>query len=274
MQYFLLLLLFMGPYCWAQDILITTQGDTLIGEVYSESEKTVYFGVRGQGSYTKVKRTNISTLKQYKPTRMLKCKWASNKTDPFTNDRMLSTKPEKLTIGGKNIELQLDKVNDYAYVGMEFYRRETDDVTIEPGQQLMLMLDNDSIVTLSTLEYYESEVGTWPKATRIKLPYPIDKEDLRMLATHNVKMIRFYAVGGYVELEAERLLAAEAFRFNAECMLRNAGLIAPIEKPEEEETDTEPIADKLLRLTDLLANGLITEEEFNILKRELMSSSE
>jgi len=82
---------------------------------------------------------------------------------------------------------------------------------VDEGGQLLLKLDNDSIVTLKNLKYQifctgSALLGCGSSAPGLDLSFGIYKDHLDMLLSHKIVKVRIYLTSGYVEDEVKKSL--------------------------------------------------------------------
>lgn len=130
-------------------------------------------------------------------------KIVKNEKDAFTGSQVTETSYVKLSDG---LTCSIRSVNDICMLMVSF--NGGDEVyTMEQDAQLMLKLQNDSIVTLSNLEVAVSEYrsftigNTYISHYLLQTKYTLSDEQIKELQEYKISRIRFYTTDGYIERE-------------------------------------------------------------------------
>lgn len=130
-----------------------------------------------------------------------------NKIDEFTKLALKRTSYETLVQNFKmNLFIRGSKIDSTTYLDIKLMIGGKV-FSIQENADLMLMLENDSIVTLKNLKFALSCKGCGAKgfagsaAEGVQTSYVIDDAELKALTTHNIKKIRIYESDGYLEDE-------------------------------------------------------------------------
>lgn len=149
------------------------------------------------------------------------CKFKRNEVDEFTKKLIRETKPVSVAgVFSQNYTIAFKQVNDNYYLNFAYGSIGTFSMVIGEGDELMLKFDNDSVLTLESLEteaathYYSQSVNS----TSISCSYGITIEQMEMIARNKTVKVRFYTTEGYHEKDTKSD-GVEKMRSNAKCIL-------------------------------------------------------
>lgn len=149
------------------------------------------------------------------------CKFKRNEVDEFTKKMIRETKPVSVAgVFSQNYTIAFKQVNESYYLKFAYGSTGTFAMVIGEGDELMLKFDNDSVLTLESLEtesasHYYSQ---YANSTSISCSYGITMEQIEMIARNKTVKVRFYTTDGYHEKETKSD-GVEKMRSNAKCIL-------------------------------------------------------
>lgn len=202
----LIILLFIPVYCLAQDkdLIINLSGDSIACTISKITKSSLYYKIDNGG-------TNILALNKVNTyyadgekgnSKMITsdCSYTTNEVDKFTKSSIMATKPRILS---KGFSYYLKKINASKYLMFTYSSFSIH--SIDKGAQLMFLMNDESIITLTvddgeTADYTTSEyITVWSSTVYISLP------DIRYneLLNKRVKTVRYYTSEGYVERETK-----------------------------------------------------------------------
>lgn len=149
------------------------------------------------------------------------CKFKRNEVDEFTKKTIRETKPVSVAgVFSQNYTVALKQVNENYYLNFAYGSTGTFAMVIGEGDELMFKFDNDSVLTLESLEIASAShyYSQYANSTGISCSYGITREQLETLARNKTVKIRFYTSEGYYEKETKSD-GIEKMRSNAKCML-------------------------------------------------------
>ncbi len=132
------------------------------------------------------------------------CKFKKDEVDEFTKNRIRETKDFMVAgVFSQSYMVQLRQVNDGYFLKLGYSTLGTSSIVIGQGDELMIKLNNDSVITLQSLEIASAthSYSSGMTATTIYCNYSITKEQLELLAKNPAVKIRFYTTDGYLEKE-------------------------------------------------------------------------
>ncbi len=139
------------------------------------------------------------------------CKYEKNEVDKFTNKKVVITKQEKVfstvnTTGfytvrqdGDSYYIEFDYLVQTSFSGTSNAEK---NIAIKQNDQLMFLLDNDEVVTLSSSKTVQTQMKP-NMATQLinwelnDVSYPVTKEQLSTLQSKKTKTLRIYRTIGY-----------------------------------------------------------------------------
>lgn len=136
-------------------------------------------------------------------------KLEENKVDEFTKHSVKRTSWEHLVQNMKmNANVRVSKIDaNSLFFEFKYFGSTVSIFSVKKGNNIMLKLDNDSIVTLQTIDDQISEKGAGAigfggsGAYGISLTCSVDKKSFEILSNHKVVKFRFYTNDGYIEEE-------------------------------------------------------------------------
>lgn len=142
------------------------------------------------------------------PCSLIAQKIEVNKVDDFTKNRIIRTSWSTLYNGGMSnplwISIRVSKINGTHWLNVKLMNGNHVQ-SMQKDARLMLMLANDSIVTLYNSEYEISCYGcgatgfVGSSAQGIEADFVIDEDELSALQTNPIKKVRIYLTDGYSE---------------------------------------------------------------------------
>lgn len=149
------------------------------------------------------------------------CKFKRNEVDDFTKKLIRETKPVSVAgVFSQNYTIAFKQVNDNYYLNFAYGSTGTFSMVIGEGDELMLKFDNDSVLTLESLETESARhfYSQYANSTSISCSYGITMEQIEMIARNKTVKVRFYTTEGYHEKETKSD-GVEKMRSNAKCIL-------------------------------------------------------
>ena len=140
-------------------------------------------------------------------------KIAEKKVDEFTKSSIMRTSWETLTkIDGMSMKgltsyIRFSKINDIIYIDLKVMDGSV--LSVPDGNKIMLMLQNDSIVTIKNSHYEVACMGcgaiglSGSSAYGIQLNNPITDKEFEIFKSKQIKKIRIYFRDGYLEDEVK-----------------------------------------------------------------------
>lgn len=139
------------------------------------------------------------------------CKYEKNEIDKFTKKKVIVTKSEKIfatlnTSGFYTVKQDGDSYNiEFDYLVQTSFSGTSNadkNITIKQGDQLMFLLDNDEVVTLSSSKTVQTEMKP-NMATQLinwelnDVSYQVTKEQLSTLQSAKTTTLRIYRTIGF-----------------------------------------------------------------------------
>lgn len=149
------------------------------------------------------------------------CKFKRNEVDEFTKKLIRETKPVSVAgVFSQNYTVAFKQVNDSYFLKFSYGSTGTLSMVIGEGDKLMIRFDNDSVLTLQSLELTTANhyFSQYSNSTGITCSYGITPEEIEMIARNKAVKIRFYMTDGYFEKETKSD-GVEKMRSNAKCIL-------------------------------------------------------
>jgi hypothetical protein len=139
------------------------------------------------------------------------CKYVKNEIDKFTKKKVIITKSEKIvatlnTSGfytvkqdGDNYYIEFDYLVQTSFSGTSNAEK---NITIKQNDQLMFLLENDEVVTLTSSKTVQTEMKPNMATKMINwelndVAYPVTKEQLSALQSAKTKTLRIYRTNGF-----------------------------------------------------------------------------
>lgn len=149
------------------------------------------------------------------------CKFKRDEVDEFTKNVVRETKYVSVAgVFSQNYTISFKQVNDSYYLKFAYGSTGTFSMVIGKGDQLMLKFDNDSVLSLESMELTSARhyFSQYSNGTSIECTYYITKEQIETLSKNRVVKIRFYTTEGYYEKDTKSD-GVEKLRSNARCIL-------------------------------------------------------
>lgn len=145
------------------------------------------------------------------PSFIFSQKLERNEVDEFTKKSIKETSWEVCVQNfTMNMFFRVRKVDETILLNMKMMLGAGRVFAIHEGDELMLMLSNDTIVKLQALTSEITCTGCGARgfsgsgAQGIKISFGISKDDLRLLSSFPIKKVRIYTTDGYVESEVNK----------------------------------------------------------------------
>jgi hypothetical protein len=138
-------------------------------------------------------------------------KVTTDKKDEFTGTEVKETSVEKLAhpvkMSGFAYNFSTKKINGQYFLNLRMMSLNKQVFAIRKDSKLMLLLKNDSIITLLAPEFEVSGKGkagsglSAQNAEGLRMNYPISEEEIAMILRSDIHKIRVYTSDGYTEQE-------------------------------------------------------------------------
>ena len=149
------------------------------------------------------------------------CKFKRNEVDEFTKKMIRETKPVSVAgVFSQNYTVAFKQVNENYYLNFAYGSTGTFAMVIGEGDELMFRFENDSVLTLESLETESARhfFSQYSNSTSISCSYGITADQIEMIARNKTVKVRFYTTEGYHEKETKSD-GVEKMRSNAKCIL-------------------------------------------------------
>jgi hypothetical protein len=135
----------------------------------------------------------------------------TDKKDEFTGNIVRETSVEKLAhpvkMSGFAYNFSAKKVNGHYFLDLRMMSLNKQVFAIRKESKLMLLLKNDSVITLLASDFEVSGKGkagsglSAQNAEGLRMNYPISEEEIAMILRSDIHKIRVYTSDGYTEQE-------------------------------------------------------------------------
>lgn len=147
------------------------------------------------------------------PTMAHSQKIIENQVDDFTKNNVIRTSWDPFTRSGRAISFsQFSKINSLYFLYIKINLK-GGPFSVGEGDKLMLMAENDSILTLLNSKYQISCRGcgaigiAYSAMDGVELSFHLSESDVQFLLTNKIKKMRLYTTSGYIEEEVKAKFA-------------------------------------------------------------------
>lgn len=133
-----------------------------------------------------------------------KCDYYENTVDAMTKDTLVSTWAKVAQTFTQGMVFTYKKLNSSYFIRMGYGLSGYQAIVIGKDAELMIKLQNDSIITLKSTDIVTADINTANGIGESKITcfYRVEREQLEAIKQHKLKLIRFYTTDGYIEMEA------------------------------------------------------------------------
>lgn len=170
----------------------------------------------------KTGKVNPNKKKTNKLPSIPDCDFEINEVDEFTKDTVKLIRSNLCLKLARRHDLYIQKVSDYYYLKVTTSTTGIESWFIPKDSELMLMLDNEDIIRVKSLDSYRTEFDRSLNVSSsfIKSTYSIQKEDLSKLLNNKIIKFRIYYEKGYLQEDVNNNKSTE-IRRNVRCVLLN-----------------------------------------------------
>ena len=128
------------------------------------------------------------------------CEYWENEVDDMTNDTIVSTFAKIGQTPAAGLVFTFRKYNQHYFIRMGYGLYGIHSLLISSDAELLIKLNNDSLITLKTIDSYLGDfVGN---ETKLIAFYPITLKEIKAIQRNRIIKVRFYLSDSYAEIEA------------------------------------------------------------------------